>query len=504
MIKVVAGLKIEILVQELMNNPAAQVVLEVAPDAKLLANEVNLRLVKFYAEEADKELIVKATDPTLISLAQRVGISTICERRLPDEHFSGTGFVKDSVIEEPTEFAPAAAIPEKAIRQPGGLVPALLVALFTIGLAVWWFLQPLATVLVYPKEQYINFTSNVLTGTSYDERELTSGKIPAKLFEKNCTLKVQTKATGTKIIGVTPAVGKVMVINSSEKAVVIPKGTVFTSKNGLRFLADHDLVVPKKVTKFQYGIAVGEEYGRAEVPITAAFKGASGNLSPKMITKVSGAFQSTVTVVNLTPTTKGTDQRVAVIALSDQQKGEAEAKSQMLIAGPEEAAALVDREHLMLSELLKLQLLGIKSKPDVGETADSLETQLDYQVAVISPAREVIHKYLLLQLNENIPENFEPVPNGVQLVSAQAVVKADQIQLKLVAKGKTRGVLDERKIREALKGKSLAEGKKALARLEEVADFQINPKRNVGMLPAFGFQIRVLFPSGARSSLRVE
>lgn len=500
-IAVNSDLKIEQLVKEIVNCPAEQVILRIAPNSTLLNNEINLRLIKFYAEEEDKNIIIYASDPSLIALSQRLGISTISERAITEEAFQYDESQKrHKKPKQDTDYS-TKPLARRVIRYHGGIFPVLLMTFFTFILAIWWFLQPKATVIVYPKEQYLNFRSEVLTGPDFEDRDLSQGKIPAKLFKKICTLEVQSQTTGRKIIGVTPATGKVTVINSTEQPLLIPKNTVFTSKNGIRFTSDRNVLVPKKSTRYQYGVPIGEEYGRADIPITAEVKGTSGNLPAKQITKVEGKFQRYVTVVNLSPTTKGEDKQVAVVTLDDVKKGEAEARDQMAIAGPEEAAALIDKGYLFLPQLTEFELIRVGSLPEIGETGNMVKTKLEYQVSVLAPSQDAIHKFLLLKLNENMPPNFQTKNNEVSLVSATALAKEDGISIELVARGKIRGILDQNKIKNLIKGKSIASAKKRLIGLNEVADFKIE-SGNRRILPAFGFQIRLILPAGAKEHVR--
>jgi len=496
--------KIEQLVKEIMNHPAEQVILQVAPDCKLLNNEINLRLVKFYAEEVDKELIINASDEALIAAAQRVGLSTIREREVTEADFrlEEAPVPKSSRRKQVAAAVGSKPLPVRTYRFHGGLFPALLIAFFTFIVAVWWFLQPKATVIVYPKEQFLNFRTEVLTGLEYQERDLAQGRIPAKLYEKTYTLTVQSKTTGFKVIGVTQATGKVTVINSTAQPLTIPKGAVFVSKGGVRFVSDKAVVVPKKATKYQYGLPVGEEYGRAEVPVTAVNKGSGGNLPPKTITRIEGNLQRHLTVINLTPTMGGTDQKVAVVTLDDVKRGEAEAREQMMLAGPEEAGRLVEKNYLYLPELTEMELIRVTSSPEIGETAETVVTTLEFRVSTLAPSQEGIRKYLKLQLDKNMPANFEAKNNDVSLVSANAVVASGKIQLELVGRAAIRGVLNQAKIRELIKGKTVAEAKAALASLNEVADCKFDLQDGRTSLPSFGFQIRTLFPAGSREPVR--
>lgn len=502
-IKVFEGLTIEKLVKELIGAKGKQVVLEVADGVGLLNNEINLRLLKFYAEEEEKEIIIDTDDDELIDLARQAGIDTLKMRRSP---FSS----KDEILPE-RAYQKAkieiAASPERDdemvemewIHWPGRLQLAIIFALFSLILACWWVLQPRAIIMVYPKEQTVNFVAEAQIGTAYSSSELLEGKIPAKILEKDNQIKVQTVATGSKIVGVTPAVGRLTLINSTGQPVVLPKGSVVIGKAGVRFLTDQDVLVPKRYTKYQDGIAVGEEYGRAEVGITAEKKGTVGNQPARSITTLSGKQQRFLKVVNPAPTRNGTDKRVTVVTLNDVKKGEAEAKRQMQLAGNEELAGFVGKEYLYLPELAKAEIIRVVNEPNIGAESEYVETTLDYRSSVLTPLTDDILKYLAHKFEGNIPPGFQRKNGQVVLTGAKAVeAAANRVQLKLSGKGVIRGVLDAGKIKNLIKGKTKDEAAVLLTRQNEVARFNINIKGNAKRIPNHLFQIKVVFPAGGQ------
>jgi hypothetical protein len=500
-------LKIEQLVKEIINCDQKQVILEVPAKTDLLSNEINLRLIKFYAEEEEKDLIINAVNPGVISIAQRLGISTIREREInPDLELNNQSQSVD--LEPEISVTPSIVKAERSTpklpglpRNIGSLLPAVLVALFSLILAFWWFIQPKVKIIVYPKEQYLNYNVQVEVGQEYSDKDIIDKKIPAKIFDTTAQLEVETKTSGEKIVGVTQATGKVTFINQTGQPVVIPKGTAVFGKSGFKFTTVKDVLVPKKATKYQHGIAVGEEYGRIDVEIIAEQKGTAGNHSAKSIAKIDPKYERMISVVNLTPTSGGTDKKIAVVALEDIKRSENEARSQMLMIAREDAQKLVSKDYLFLTELVELQLLKITSEPAVGAEADAVKTKLDYKLSVLSPSVNAIQKLLVYELEQSTPPNFEAVSKDTQLISAKVNPVNGRFMLSLTAKGKVRGVLNEMRIKQLIAGKSLAEAKELLTRQSEIAEYQIDGA-NVNKIPRFGFQIKVIFPAGAKEPIR--
>lgn len=501
-IKVVEELTIENLVKELIDAKGEQVILEVAEGNFLLHNEVNLRLLRFYAEEEEKEIIIVANDAELIGLARQVGIAAKENQEplfLKEKLETESAYQKAEI-----EIAASPEINNENVEMgwihwPGRLQLAIVFALFSLVLACWWVLQPRAVILVYPKEQTLNFSTVAQIGTAFNSQELPAGKIPAKILEKDNRIKVQTVATGSKVVGVTPAVGKLTLINSANQPVVLPKGSVVIGKAGVRFLTDRDVLVPKRHTKYQDGIAVGEEYGRAEVGITAEKKGTIGNQPAKSITTLSGKHQRFLKAINSAPTRNGTDKRVAVVTLNDVKKGEAEAKRQMQLAGNEEITELTGQDYLFLPELAKSEIIRVVNEPDIGAESDFVETALVYRTSILTPLTDDISKYLVLKFRESIPEGFQPATGQVALTAIKTSQMEDKrAQLRFDGKGLIRGELDAGKLKDLIKGKTKDEATDLLTQQNEVAHFKINLKHNAKRIPNHLFQIKAVFPAGGQ------
>jgi hypothetical protein len=504
-IAVTSDLKIEQLVKEIIQQSKQQIILEVPENTPLLTNEINLRLIKFYAEDEAKELIINTVDPYLVALAQRLGISTIRERNLDVPALAETAAASTQNSSDSASVPVVAAKPKKRRKayrwKHHGFLPAVVAALASLLIGLWFFFQPQVVVVVYPKEQKLNFGAKVITSPKYRDSDILMSKIPAKKVDKINEFQLETVTTGTKVIGVTPATGSVVLLNYSKQPVVIPKGTLVSSASNVKFRIVKNVLVPRKVTQFRYGIPVGEEYGKVEVTVRAVESGTRGNQPAKSITKLEGKLKNNIQVVNLKSTFNGTDRRVAVVAQADLNKGNDEAIRQMRLAAPDEMASLVGEDYLFFPELVEVKVLKLQSVPPLGSEATTVKTDLKYRATIVAPSRAGIHKYLSNQLDGHLPPNFAADNGAVKLVSAQ-VLSADSqaIRLHLVGTANLRGILSAEKIRALIKGKSIGEAKKLLTQQNEVADFKIETKDSRrSTIPRFNFQIKLLFPAGTNA-----
>ncbi len=494
-IRVNSGVTIEQLVKEIINQPERKIVIEVIADSTVIKNEINLRLLKFYTEEDDKELIIQADDPGVLSLAQRLGISTLKENELDlgEQDYDSFDEGENEVAATPEYEKP---VKEGASRWSGQWITAVLILIFTLGLALWFFMQPKAVVTVFPKFQDLQFTANVKISSHFNDEDILKGGIPAQVLTKEANIQIQTITTGKKLIGVEAAVGKAFFTNSTNQPVVLPKGTVLIGKNGVRFLTDHDVLVPQKKVKFESGIEVGTTYGRAEVGITAQQKGTVGNQPAKSITRIDGKYQRLVKVINPAPTMSGMDKQVSIVTLEDVKKGEAEARQQMQLVGQDAITALTGNEYLYLPDLTKSEVTKISYSHNIGAECDVLQTNLEYRISVLAPARTGIYKFLTKQLDYNLPSSFQSTGQKVDLISTSVTQVGEQwADLNIEGKGRIRGVLNPQNIKSLIRGKSIEKAKTVLLGRNEIASVKIAGSGT--KLPGYGFQIKVLMPDGA-------
>lgn len=495
-IRLNSDVKIEQLVKEIISHPDKQVIIEVITDTTVLKNEINLRLLKFYAEEEEKELVIQSNDSSLLSMAQRLGISTLREAELVMD-------LSEEICQDGEREIAATPEFKQSEKEPhwwrGEWVTAVLIILFTLGIALWWFMQPKAVITVFPKYQDLEFTAQAKISNIYKDEDILNSEIPASVLIKEASLPVQIITTGKKNIGITAAIGKVFFTNSSNQPVVLPKGTILSGKDGVRLATDNEVLVPQKSVKVESGIEVGTVYGRVEVGVTAIKLGTSGNQPAKSVTRIEGKFQRLLKVINPAPIVNGTDKMVSIVTLEDVKKGEAEARHQMQLVSPDTITSLIGKEYLYLPELAKLEVIKIYYDQNIGMESDVLQTNLDYRITVVAAYVTGINKFLAKQLDHNLPPNFEAINSQVKLVSANVTDQNDKIsKIQIIGKGRIRGVLNPQKIKDLIRGKSLSIAKATLLAQNEIERSNIVISGSGSKLPGYVFQIRVLLPDGTR------
>lgn len=493
------GAGIEELVKALIDSAADRIVFVSGPEPSVLNQEINLRLLKFYAEEEDKEFGIQTANPQLKVLADGLEIPLFREiSGAARSNAAAAGPLPETVDEtaaapDDQEAAGPALRTRSSLRHQGGMFIATAAACFALVIAAWWLLQPNVVVTVYPKEKDLNIRTQALTDTAFTDRQLIQGKIPAKIVVKEASLTVHTMTTGRKTVGVTAAAGKVTFINNSPRVIVVPKGSVLIGRENCRFVTTGDVLVPQKTSKTILGIPVGEEYGRSEAGIVALQKGVAGNQPAKAIQKIEGPLQRSLKAINLAPTARGADKEVPVVTAEDLKRSEAEARRQMDLAAPDELAVLTGSDQLFWPDLVRTTITRNLFQPEIGMESAALTNRLDYRAAALVVSRVELQKYLAHLLTVKMPANFRAVGRSLQLTTIRATKRGDGGALLYIeAQARIRGVLDSRKLQGLIAGQTLADAKAALTAQDELADFQINLRHPLSRLPRFAFQIKIV------------
>src|SRR5690554_4327537 len=167
---------------------------------------------------------------------------------------------------------------------PGGrLAVALLVTFFTLLAGLWFLLTPRLTLVVHPVVKEWTFSIRGEIGAGFSERDLLNNQLPLRVLERRGEAVYSRSTTGKRGVGFLPARGPVVFINSSPNPVLVPKGVVVATETGQRYATTGNLMEIGRTTRYEVGVATGEEYGRAEVEVEALEKGTGGNVDAKTI-----------------------------------------------------------------------------------------------------------------------------------------------------------------------------------------------------------------------------
>jgi hypothetical protein len=178
----------------------------------------------------------------------------------------------------------------------------LLIVLTVLIIVLLAFLGPSADVtIMLPSQNYTVQTK--LTATATSRQDVVRQTLPAQTLTFDTSVTGLGHATGTTTVGTRSATGNIVFTNTGSSSIIVPTGTVVSTKDGVLF-----------VTQAEPDVLAGSSI---VTPIQAQNPGANGNVPANAITKIPSDGQAkilqanpglttlTLSVNNTDPTTGG-------------------------------------------------------------------------------------------------------------------------------------------------------------------------------------------------------
>lgn len=477
---------------------ADRIVLFAEEKCPVLQDPVNLRLIRFYSEERQLDIVVIARDPVIRHEAEKLGLYRT------DFNESSATIPEDSQLAlelaAPTEDPPVShgnfSKPNPYRLPHGGLITALIFAFFSLVLGTFLLFSPRVAVVVYPAVEDRNLTVQAMMGPTFTEKEMDKHTLPGRWIESRGQIEYSFRTTGQKTVGFRAASGQVTFYNGSDKAVVVPRGTELSSKSGALFHTRRDVLVPAKQQKKVSGIVTGENYGQADVEIEAVKKGMGGNSPRHTVTTVVGRLGKMLQVTNFRPVLGGEDRQIAVLTEEDLLQAEKEARSQMEMAAPDEVKAAIGNGYIYLPELTSIKPQPIAASHRPGDEAETVRVTLPYHVKTMTISQNTAYKYLKMRFIKELPTHLQLSGETIRIKSITARPgEKDNYQLVMQAETAVKGRLERRRLLRQLCGRETTSAHQSLAELPEVGKFNIQAPEGMKRLPRFGFQIKIILPA---------
>jgi hypothetical protein len=196
---------------------------------------------------------------------------------------------------------------------PAHGIPALRLSIFALGvlavLVVMLIFVPSAEVRVSLPEQKQSLDISVSASPDVDKVQI-SGLVPVHSLTLVVDGKASALGTGKATLPDQAAAGECLMTNLTDKVVSVPAGTVLLAATTppVAFVTDTPVDVPAKKAKKSVSVTV-----HAQKP------GVTGNLAAGMINSFEGPLGLTLTVLNPTPTSGGSDTNLDVPTDQDRQ-----------------------------------------------------------------------------------------------------------------------------------------------------------------------------------------
>lgn len=471
-----AGSSIHTLIRYLQDSGANRLIFVLPPIADVVRQEVDLRLLLFYAQREGKEVVLVTPDAAVEHLAMQYGL----------EYYPSL---------DALEAAASSREKEEQMRKERGrssrgwlrprLVHLLFLPLLFLAIGVYIMLTtPVATVVIEPRREQVE-ESFTLKGVREEEGALpaSGGAVPLGRVVRYFTVVEAVPATGVEREGVTPARGVVTVFNRRKQEAYLPQGTVFRTGNGVEFVSLKAVTVPAMRTEYFMDVPVGVRVGQAEVDVQAALPGSAGNVAKGRIKILALPESEGLEVINPEPTQGGTDRVFTVVTQADRQALEKKLRD----AAQTEAftqlnSALGEDQKVsgrwVLAPTVLAEVVELKIDQPEGTRAERVTGTAEVKGSALT----VEYARLLAVAEERLAQKLGTrrvlLPRSVALTKVEVEPQgAGEVSFFLTARGVAQAKVEAERVRRAIAGRTIQEAEEFLRSMEAIASFRIRSEQ---------------------------
>jgi hypothetical protein len=341
-----------------------------------------------------------------------------------------------------------------------------------------------------PVEERVVRVEAVLTADPLREPgpiDAENGIIPAVTIRAELEERGTVPTTGRRALASIPAGGTIALINRTDAAVEVPAGTLVSTSAGTPIVFR-----TLETVLLNAGADAQAEVGIEAIPEAA---GPVGNLDAGLINTVIGPLAEQVTVRNLTPTTGGEGEAVAIVAAADHERLLATLRQQLQERAFRELSAInaTSGESVMIAETVRIE----EEREDwqvfdraVGEAAETVSLTMRAIVAVTAIDEAQAQSAAYSALSRAIAQPDEAASGRVIDLDSLAYTRSapsalfanGSVQFAMTAEALTRPDLDVNAVVAGLVGLSPAE---AAARLAGHAAAPVSSAQAIAIEPAW-------------------
>ncbi|MGE5508015.1 MAG: baseplate J/gp47 family protein [Chitinophagales bacterium] len=473
-IAVEADEQINGLIRRLRQSGARQVTFVVPEAAAVLRNAVNLRLLRFYAEQEQKVVRLVTGDAVVQRLADEAGLEwsaapEASQARGPAEGCYEAGAQRLSEGAATGEGGPR---PAPATPRPR-LVPSwrhlVWLPVLVLLLAAWQLVAgPAVVVTVEPAVQEVarDVVLRAETGGG--------GTLPLARLEQAIEATASVETTGHRRVGVAAAHGSVTFLNQNPKPVTIPAGTVLLTTAGLSFRTVETVKVPGVSTDYYMKIPVGVRSGQAEARVVAVEPGAEGNVGAGRLTRFKEGPPAGVQVTNPEPTRGGEDRTAALVTAADLDRVRRAAEAALVAQARPALEALLTQGHELIPDSVRVSGVAVETSGTVSSEAETVSATAQGVASGLEYEPAAARRAAVAALPKLVPAKYTVVPGSIAAGGPRfARVEAGLAEIVVPVTGRLVPALDVAAIRQAARGKTRGEAEAALRRVPGVGRVSI-------------------------------
>ncbi|MBM7556056.1 baseplate J/gp47 family protein [Halanaerobacter jeridensis] len=464
-----------------------QIIIIIHQRSSIFIGQVNIELVRKYANRAEKELIFITNIKKVKNLLGGVGFEV---------YDNLEEFKTDKGVDEPKEDLLVSTKSEQnfKLKSKGNkLVKVFLFLIFSVilGAGYFYFTLPIVTIKVTPVIKDKKVVSNFIA--DLEEKEVNFRTQQLALIKKEIKLKTTTQvdATGEKSVGVEYATGVVTFINNTKEEIIIPAGTVIATRNGIKYKTLAQAVVPKIEVEKMMGVVVGAQAGKEEVNIRAINKGQTANVSSGRIVEFADKSYA-VKLFNPEKTTGGKNKSLKQITAGDIKRALKKAKKELKQKANQELKKKFEAEMIYFAERLKLQGQRLQAQNEAGDLASKVIIHGETNAVAFAIRKSALKDLALADYNQQLGVEFKLYSDKIKIKDMQIKEITDEkLKIKVISTGEVVGTLKQVELIDEILGKKVANVKSLLDNMSEVANYKISPSNQVN-LPQFKYGVKLI------------
>lgn len=477
---------------------------------RLLRSDANLRLLKYYAEEAGKAVVVSSPDHRIVELARAQGLGAREAEYTPDDMPDGPADPFEAPQREECEGQNDGAAgegcgergeprPRHHRRRGTGrtLRPlAAAAALVTVGIGCWYFFWPRAVVVVTPSVAVHRAQVAVTAVPEEVSPDVAAKVVAGKWIEFVFEHRAKVPATGSQRIGVSKAEGVVAFINDTKSTIKVPKGTRLSTGNGVEFETLQEVTVPPVSFKYLMDQPVRLDAGVAEVNVAAVRPGSQGNVSPGRITRFASGVKAPVSALKVTnpePVSGGEDRTAQVVTLSDLEAALKALEKDVREAAEKQAENEVMPGYEIVPGTLSWTISDTWYDAGVGDEAREVTAIAAVSGNALAVRPEDVRKVAYAAFSEGLPEGVEVLDQGLVKLSMSAAAASfgKSWPIEVTVEAPVVNAVRPQDIAREISGKSVTSAKQVLGAWPSIGQFDIRAGARQAM-PATARLIRVV------------
>ncbi len=401
----------------------SQVALVLPPKADLLADYLDLALLRRYCDENRLELGLVTTDHRVTSQAKALGIPTFPSVRATTQGRRRwwRGRQRREQVGQPTrlEIDDRQEVVRRREPRPEWQrwmrrYVAILFYILTMTVlfiaAVYAF--PRATIVLSPETQPVSVRRQIVADPLLQSVEDSGSSVPGRVLVSVQEWQAEVETTGGIEIADSPAQGTVIIVNQIDQAVTVPAGTrVSTSgRSRVEFQLTEDVEI------------AGITGATAEAPVIAIEPGASGNVAAGRINRLGGPLSSQLDVRNLNATTGGGVRVEPSVTEDDQQRLRSQVMQQLQVrALADMQSKLTSSEFLARESLRVVDVTQETFSHFPGEESERLTLEIRAELQATAVDQTAAIGMVYQELANSVGQDFELVPESLNFINGDII-----------------------------------------------------------------------------------